>query len=73
MAKFSPSELKKSLENNLTLLHHMNNDSDDYKWVEYHEIENEIKKGYFILNEEKRDLYNRMIIKRGKRNGKNHS
>lgn len=60
MAKFrSKSDLRKSLVDNITLLH---NDEESI-WVEFHEIEKYLNKGFQIFNEDKKKLYERISKK----------
>lgn len=56
MAKFTQGQLKKSLLENITLIF-KEDDDNDFKWVEFHEIEDYIEKGYYIFNKEKREYY----------------
>lgn len=57
MSKFTKSEMKKSLLENITL---MEKDVNDWKWVEFEEIDLHLKQGYVIVNDEKRDFFNKM-------------
>jgi len=64
MAKFTKSELKKSVIDGVTLMEKENEYGwewqNDFTWVEYHEIKNYIDKGYMIFNEEKREYYEKL-------------
>jgi hypothetical protein len=55
MAKFTKSELKRSLFDGLTLM--QGNESKEFIWCEYHEIESNIAFGFEIFNDEKKELY----------------
>ena len=55
MGKFKKAEVKKSLLNGITLM----TNKVDFQWVEFYEIENYIKRGYYIFNDEKRNLYSK--------------
>lgn len=56
MAKFTKSELKKSLKNGLTLLERNPN---DFLWAEHHELPFYLSQRYEIVNDEKKELYNK--------------
>lgn len=54
VAKFTKTEMKKSLLENISL---MESDDGSSVWAEYHEIPIFIKMGYYLFNDEKRTLY----------------
>lgn len=53
MTKFTKSEVKRSLLENITLMEK----GDESIWVDFSEIESCLKLGYNISNEEKKQLY----------------
>lgn len=59
MGKFkSKNEVKRMLLDNITLME--NNQTKETKWVEFHEIKENIQNGFIILNEDKRQLYEKL-------------
>lgn len=63
MSKFeSKSDLKKSLFDNITLMH--NDETGKSEWAEFHEIESLLKDGFYIFNDQKRELYNKLQSRR---------
>jgi hypothetical protein len=53
MAKFTKSELKRSLLQGLSLLEK----DDDFVWATYDEIDHYYRKGFVLTNDKKRGLY----------------
>jgi hypothetical protein len=56
MAKFTKSEMKKSLLEGISLVER----EGDFTWVEFHELPEHYEHGFVLLNDEKRELYERM-------------
>ena len=59
MAKFTKSETKKSLLENLTLMKVP--DQDEWVWAEFHEIKHYASLGFHIFNDQKNELYFKML------------
>ena len=56
MAKFTKSEMKRSLLDGISLVER----ADHYMWVEFHELLQAYADGYILGNDEKMILYERM-------------
>lgn len=54
--KFTKSEMKRSLMKDLTLLEN----EDEFRWATFDEIDSLVNKGYVIVNEQKREHYDKM-------------
>jgi hypothetical protein len=58
MAKFTNSELKRSLLDGLTLM--QGTESGEFVWCEYYEIDTNIAFGFKIFNDEKKELFSKI-------------
>lgn len=54
--RYSKKELKDSLYKGISIVER---DEEDWKWVTYDQIAEYYKRGYRLLNEDKRKLYER--------------